>query len=320
MSESAADQPQTPSPPAFTIAEAPFDDTEADVVLCSTDKVHFRVFKHQLSRASPVFKDMFKLPQPSSDSDPTLNDEQGRPIINMSENTATLRTMLAFCILGMSRPALNTLENISIMIGVMVKYDMNAPLLEIRRQLLLPTYLRSDPLRVFAIACRYKFRDEAILAMKQSIYHPTITPYVSELENIPAAAYHSYLSYRNGCGDRLVTLTDLNQTGNVWGEFPWGRYAACKCQKDGRYDRRMWYIVYAQQVCRALSSSPCVEVAADPEWFRLPIKMASSCSTCGVRAAGDLYEFASATLIPQVRRAITQVSNHLRIDIQLDFI
>lgn len=42
-------------------ASWPFDNPNAEVILRSSDNVHFRVFKGNLALASPVFKDMFTL-------------------------------------------------------------------------------------------------------------------------------------------------------------------------------------------------------------------------------------------------------------------
>ncbi|KAI0069763.1 hypothetical protein K474DRAFT_1609097 [Panus rudis PR-1116 ss-1] len=51
-----------------TVAEAPFDDVDADVVLRSCDCIDFLVSKVILKVVSPFFTDMFALPQPVSDS------------------------------------------------------------------------------------------------------------------------------------------------------------------------------------------------------------------------------------------------------------
>ena len=48
------------------LAEAPFDDARADLILESSDEVHFRIFQSFLSLASPVFTDMFNIPSPPS--------------------------------------------------------------------------------------------------------------------------------------------------------------------------------------------------------------------------------------------------------------
>ena len=58
--------PPSKSTHSEELAKAPFDDLQADLILQSSDKVHFRVFKPILSIASPIFKDMFSIPSPPS--------------------------------------------------------------------------------------------------------------------------------------------------------------------------------------------------------------------------------------------------------------
>ncbi|KAF9240602.1 hypothetical protein BU15DRAFT_73833 [Melanogaster broomeanus] len=77
--------------PLPSTAPEPFDNIDADVILRSSDNVDFRVFKIILSLTSPVFKDMFTLPQPDNQS-PTspsaipVSGEQCDP----SDSTITL--------------------------------------------------------------------------------------------------------------------------------------------------------------------------------------------------------------------------------------
>lgn len=72
----------------------PFDDLSADVVLRSSDGIDFRVHRIVLSLASPFFKEMFTLPQPTS--------EPEVPIIPMSESALLLDKALRFWILAPS--------------------------------------------------------------------------------------------------------------------------------------------------------------------------------------------------------------------------
>ncbi|KAI0642193.1 hypothetical protein C8Q79DRAFT_984553 [Trametes meyenii] len=42
-----------------------FVEPSADIVFCSSNKIHFKLHKILLSLASPFFTDMFNLPQPT---------------------------------------------------------------------------------------------------------------------------------------------------------------------------------------------------------------------------------------------------------------
>src|SRR5882762_6419961 len=86
----------TPNPSATKDAKPPFHDpTNADIILRSCDNHDFYVYKLILSLASPVFKVMFGLPQPTQSKEdaiqnPALNhfDEKkhGLSVIYLSES------------------------------------------------------------------------------------------------------------------------------------------------------------------------------------------------------------------------------------------
>ena len=79
-----------------TYAAAPFDHAKADIILRSSDKSDFRVFKLFLSLASPFFETLFELPQPTQASeDQEIKD--GLAVIYMPENSKTLDILLRFC-------------------------------------------------------------------------------------------------------------------------------------------------------------------------------------------------------------------------------
>jgi BTB/POZ domain len=293
-----------PAPEPLTIATAPFDDPDADVVLCTADNVQFRVHKLFLSFASPFFRDMFKLPPPPPNSEDT--DDGGRPIIPVAESSRTLRLLLNFC-----HPArdttLETFEDIEEMLTVMTKYDMRDYMEAVRKQFVSPAFMGKEPLRAFAIAYRLKLKDEAILAMKESIRHPLMTPYITDLEHIPASAYHHYFTYRNLCAERVMTLVDP-EIGPIWSKFTWYRYNRCGCAKESdRRNWRFWFVNYVNRVAKSLAARPCVEAATDPEWFELVTKEAE-CLCCTQKAHEDLAAFSRDHLLPSIRKEISEVS------------
>lgn len=84
----------------FSVSD-PFDsDPGADVVLISCDNAGFRVRKAILSFISPVFSDMFSLPQPMTDE---VRDEtatpttiNGLPFVNLPETGEVIDTLLQY--------------------------------------------------------------------------------------------------------------------------------------------------------------------------------------------------------------------------------
>ncbi|TFY80111.1 hypothetical protein EWM64_g3903 [Hericium alpestre] len=124
MSTDTADNEQNPR--AFGL---PFDDSDADVIFRSSDQVDFYLYKNVLAKSSPVFKEMFSIPQ-SLPADDTKRTRDPRPIVNMAENSLTISSLLAFCY-PTTRPQLEGLEEISAVLAAAKKYEMelsNIPL------------------------------------------------------------------------------------------------------------------------------------------------------------------------------------------------
>jgi hypothetical protein len=75
---------------------SPFDESDSDLVLRSSDNVDFMVHKTILRIASPFFRTMFSLPQ---NADATSDDTElvdGLICIHMSEDSGTLSRLLSF--------------------------------------------------------------------------------------------------------------------------------------------------------------------------------------------------------------------------------
>lgn len=67
-----------------------FDVPDANLIIRSSDSVDFRVHKPVLAVASPVFKDLFSLPQPpDSESDDDL------PVVQLPEDSELLHSLIS---------------------------------------------------------------------------------------------------------------------------------------------------------------------------------------------------------------------------------
>ena len=67
-----------------------FDVPDANLIIRSSDLVNFRVHKPVLAMASPVFTDLFSLPQPSDDE-----AVDGLPVVQLSEDSDLLKTLVS---------------------------------------------------------------------------------------------------------------------------------------------------------------------------------------------------------------------------------
>jgi hypothetical protein len=67
-----------------------FDVSDTNLIIRSSDLVDFRVHKSVLAMASPIFKDLLSLPQPS-DSE----NVDGLPVVRLTENSELLNSLIS---------------------------------------------------------------------------------------------------------------------------------------------------------------------------------------------------------------------------------
>ncbi|KAH9942481.1 uncharacterized protein BXZ73DRAFT_97891 [Epithele typhae] len=139
--------PDTPTP-----ADAPFDQPSADIVLRSVDRVDFRAHRVILAQASPFFADMFSLPQRSPP------DVDALPVVDMSEDSKTLRRLLLLCY-PVDKQELESVADIAPVLAAARKFDMEWPVRLLARDL--TTSVSRSPLRAWSCACQSGLEDVA---------------------------------------------------------------------------------------------------------------------------------------------------------------
>jgi len=170
--------------------QSPYDREDGDVILRSSDGVSYKAHRVILSIASPVFADMFSLPQP-----PARHQDAPVPVVDLVENSRTLRALLDACY-PIADPDLTDLDVVHRALDAAMKYDMAKPVGIIKRGL--QVFVARHPLRVFAIACRLHLEEVAVAAAVQASIVGIFTsgyPYVPELEQVPAVCYRQLLQY-----------------------------------------------------------------------------------------------------------------------------
>ncbi|KAH8093145.1 hypothetical protein BXZ70DRAFT_909353 [Cristinia sonorae] len=193
----------------WTVAAAPFDDKNADVILRTSDNVDFYVYKLVLSLASPFFKDTFSLSQsPDSETAGTI------PVASFTEDSSTIDYLLRLCypIVDPAKPT--DILTVAKYLEAAKKYDLVKATDLLRRTL--RKFIRTEPLRVYAISCRRTLllEEEACLAARAwqnscpEGYHTFQTgkplpfnltaegaSYVEEMKNISAGCYHRLIEF-----------------------------------------------------------------------------------------------------------------------------
>ena len=140
-----------------------FDAEDADLILRAADCKEFRVHRCILSIASPVFRDMFAFPQPH---DPT---HQQLPHVDLPETAVTLDILLRY-IYPIPSPKIEDFTILSNLLVSAEKYGAEGVTSRLRTILISSHFLDLDPLRVYAIACRWSFFEEAKFASTLTVY------------------------------------------------------------------------------------------------------------------------------------------------------
>lgn len=130
-----------------------FDQPSADITLRSSDNIDLHVHSQILSQASPIFSTMLSLPQPqaSRQSAESIASTSLRPVIDVPEDSKTLRTLLRLCY-PVSKEALTELDSIVLVLKAALKYEMDWPTRLLERDLV--AIIPRRPLNVWAIAAR----------------------------------------------------------------------------------------------------------------------------------------------------------------------
>ena len=175
---------------------------DGDIILrCTHDTGgrDFRVHKAFLSFVSPVFKDMFGIPQPSSS--PSDID-----IVDLSDPPRALELILRFIYPSAVSPIVDDLAIISEALILTDKYDIQVVRSRLRSSLV--ELAKTEPLRVYAVACRFGFEDEMKIASSHtlSINVPALTQLPDEFNFITVAAYHRLIHFHARHRDAVLAI------------------------------------------------------------------------------------------------------------------
>ncbi|KAF8972900.1 hypothetical protein BDZ97DRAFT_1900776 [Flammula alnicola] len=149
-----------------------FSSLDANVVLAAKDaKVYYRVHSHTLKTTSGFFRTMYSLPQSAT----TQSD-----IIYLDEDAEILEPLLRM-ICGLPFAEITSHDLVESLLYAAEKYDMPGPMSLIRMYILTPSSL-NDPIRLYAVACRYDWEQESktlstrtlSLNLHDPVYRPSL--------------------------------------------------------------------------------------------------------------------------------------------------
>ncbi|KAJ6620794.1 hypothetical protein B0H10DRAFT_2188372 [Mycena sp. CBHHK59/15] len=295
--------------PIITIAGSPFDDTAADVILQSSDNIHFYFHKLLLSLASPIFADMFTLPQPSGKCD------NPRHVVSVSEDSETLRRLLQWydprC-----TPQWESVEDVLVILEAADKYCMDKAMKLVGNILLHSTsFVEREPMKVFALAVRYRLGDVAQMAAKCTLrftWEEQIECTTPELEHIPGTILQQLGVYQLSCKRAaqqvatdltwLVNLQSSNLDAVCWQRSRHG----CPTKRKFDKDWRKWFLDYMEfiraKVYNRPSGTTIVPEFIDPEVNNIDV----GCPTCKEVAGTELLKI-NRILIEEIDKIISEI-------------
>jgi hypothetical protein len=195
------------------------DRPSADVVLQSSDLVNFRVHRSVLVKSSPFFRDMFSLPQPSSDTSDEL------PVVRVSETAEVLNSLISM-LYHVPPEMPHSSDNTLALLAATDKYDMGTVQSSIRaevsrKELLSPTD-SSRVFHIYAVACSKRLIPEMETAARLSLDHLMTFESIGEaLRSFDGWGLRSLFDFRLRClrdlTSRMESFSDgQNGPSKIW--------------------------------------------------------------------------------------------------------
>lgn len=300
----------------ISTAQAPFNNPDHDIVLRSVDGIDFHNFKLILSLVSPMFKDMFTLPQ--NESEPAV------PIIPVTEPSTILYPLLLLSYPSASAdPIFNSMDDASAVLEAAKKYEMDAVLYRIG-DLIAAQFLPAHSLDVYAVSCLAGCQHHARIAAARSLEIKGLgrpsSGFVG-MEAISAFDYHRLLKYHYECGTaaRAVgkSLEWLPSTPSINDMQMWKcllckrRVALCRptiqIASFGELTITPWFEEYLVGSGKELAARPCELTMLESAYYDRAIAKARDCLSCRGAVHHDLATFRNF-YITEVKKAIAKVN------------
>lgn len=189
------------------VADPPFNDKEADVIIRTSDDVLFYMSKSLLSFASPHFANMFTLPPTTAASTLPSDHIDGTPVVSVTEHSGTMSHFLSFCHPAVPIPSLETPFEVLELYTAGDKYLVDSVKVFARKEL--GRLIEDQPVGAYLVAFHMGWKQEATGAAQESLKIPPgdITRMGGkEFLVVPVVALHWLSKYRNDCAKELDTI------------------------------------------------------------------------------------------------------------------
>ena len=329
------DAPDT-SPGVATPASAPFDNSEADLIIRTSDNVEYRVNKLRLRDASSCFADMLALPA-------LVSPKSGMPIdvVDVAEPSATWEYILR---ITYATPPLKPIPHGQLwqLFQAAKKYDMPGVRWALGQVLAgIPYTSEENTLRAYILAYTFSFPDIASAAARASLSQPR-EAFVPELHLASSAVHFRWTEYRRACVDAATAFArnkNLFYLTEWWGKIEgWGHapsqpqtsHPGPACPPAHTYNARLGgtYVrrsldEYMKQSGAALQLCPTGATVRGPQLVAALVQDALGCPQCAPNMRSDriadFVEFYSAKIDEAVAKVSTFDDRNRVAELTLDF-
>lgn len=207
---------------SFPLPEC-LDISGADVILQSSDHAKFLMHKAILASSSPVFRDIFSLPQP-----PNSGLVDGLPVVDISEDAGLVGFLITF-LYPIPSKIPTSWDRTLALLSAAQKYDMGAIQASIRGEVArrkLPALDGTQAFRAFAIASNSRLLPEMKMAASLTLDSPMTFEHLGgDLQLFERSGLHELANFRKSCRDQLVTcfqtfLDPIKSPSNIWTGCP----------------------------------------------------------------------------------------------------
>lgn len=197
---------------------------DGDVTLSTSDGLKFRVHSFLLKTNSSVFRDMLDLARPSDEA------------ILVSEDSETLASLLDF-IYPSDAPSLPkpaTLKAADVLVEVADKYNMPRVIASLRSIALGEEKYRTSPIDLYALACKWKWKDVAEVASTETLkFNLNADECIDKLKHLDGVDFGKLLKLHAQRKRQIVLcLSPLHHQPAILGPSPQPHYANCTCVEE----------------------------------------------------------------------------------------
>ncbi|OBZ70638.1 hypothetical protein A0H81_09193 [Grifola frondosa] len=319
-----------------------FNDADADIIVRSSDDIEFRLYKVVLAKASPIFKALSASTQQTGDGDQSAAAfPEGLPVITVSEDGQIFENLMRLCY-PVEQPHFDRLDDAAGVMEAAKKYGMTPVLVRMKDSLM--SFIEREPLRIFALAYRWRLEDVARKAATQFLGHslrslPPSMPAEFHHLLIPSDTYYNLQAYHRRCMDFAVSHTvslewvlsvrghkvkkAFRKGGKPWldvsSSWIWFSCKSRDCEVDrtgiaitmgeckGTFRPKVWWMDYIRRARQELENRPVGRAVKGPAMLEPSLRKAGNCLTCGPAAYQDLMEF-SELLAARVDESSAQVN------------